>query len=335
MKQVGEEPTPFSPDAPPRAEAIAERLAAVDLEHPVLDKPAAERALHRYLTVLGRPIHPIRWMPDAEQALLAALAAWGIPRAPDDPRAAGNPFKRAAEIIEWLFDDSASQALRSRIEFRSYDAVSESEAELQGIHAAMWAWETVWLTALPAVASRLRATEIHYDTYNTYWGEIVEGASACAWNSGWMSVQAVYWAAALKVVEAHYRPAIEWRVHITVPMVDAYVAGLWLHWMGRDEVFAVPRPFLKTIEVFDVPRPFLKIIAVAGRYGSWVRAPHCADGPAVGWPDGTRYYFWRGVRVPEAIIMQPEALSAQDILRESNAEVRRCMIERIGLESAS
>ncbi|WP_075741550.1 MULTISPECIES: DUF6745 domain-containing protein [Actinoalloteichus] len=54
---------------------------------------------------------------------------------------------------------------------------------------------------------------------------------------------------------------------------------------------------------------------------------HAADGPAVVYPDGWGVYSWHGTRVPAWVIEDPtvEAISA-----ESNVEVRRCAIERIG-----
>lgn len=41
---------------------------------------------------------------------------------------------------------------------------------------------------------------------------------------------------------------------------------------------------------------------------------------------------WRGVAVTERIAFRPEALTAEEILEEPNAEVRRVMLERVGFE---
>jgi hypothetical protein len=59
--------------------------------------------------------------------------------------------------------------------------------------------------------------------------------------------------------------------------------------------------------------------------------PHCDDGPFCQWRDGSALYAVRGVRVPRWIIDYPERLSAQHIEKETNAEVRRVMMERYGL----
>jgi hypothetical protein len=42
--------------------------------------------------------------------------------------------------------------------------------------------------------------------------------------------------------------------------------------------------------------------------------------------------LWNGVEVTYQIAFQPETLTAQQALAEPNAEVRRVMVERIGLE---
>ncbi|MEV1003685.1 DUF6745 domain-containing protein [Nonomuraea sp. NPDC050202] len=58
------------------------------------------------------------------------------------------------------------------------------------------------------------------------------------------------------------------------------------------------------------------------------RRLHRADGPAVTWADGFGLYFWHGTHVPRAVI--DDSLTADEIIREPNAEIRRCAIERRG-----
>jgi hypothetical protein len=57
---------------------------------------------------------------------------------------------------------------------------------------------------------------------------------------------------------------------------------------------------------------------------------HCEDGPAVAYPDGWGVYAWHGVRVPEALIMQP--VTRETIFKETNIERRRVLFERVGSE---
>jgi hypothetical protein len=101
---------------------------------------------------------------------------------------------------------------------------------------------------------------------------------------------------------------VERCLRIYRPFIAAYEAGLWLFWVLEDSVLAVARPALKTLE---------------GQL-------HCEDGPAVSWGNGARYFFWRGVRVPEEVVVAPERLTGAEILAERNLEIQRVMLERFG-----
>jgi hypothetical protein len=48
--------------------------------------------------------------------------------------------------------------------------------------------------------------------------------------------------------------------------------------------------------------------------------------------DGWGLWHWHGVEVTEQIILKPYELKAKQALAEQNAEVRRVMVERIGME---
>jgi hypothetical protein len=82
--------------------------------------------------------------------------------------------------------------------------------------------------------------------------------------------------------------------------------GLW--WAYRDYAVLTPRP--------DVLRRDAQ-----GRL-------HCADGPAAVWPDGWMLHAWQGRAVPAALA--EGYWDADRILRESNSEIRRAAIERMG-----
>ncbi|MFC4041544.1 DUF6745 domain-containing protein [Dactylosporangium siamense] len=86
----------------------------------------------------------------------------------------------------------------------------------------------------------------------------------------------------------------------------------WWWWPFRHFVMLCPPP----AELHLEPDPRM------------LRRPHRADGPAVVWADGFGLHYWHGVHVPRAVI--DDAWSTEEILREPNAEVRRCAIERRG-----
>lgn len=95
-------------------------------------------------------------------------------------------------------------------------------------------------------------------------------------------------------------------IGIWLPFLKASEAGLWLFWVTEREIIAVPRP---------------SILVERDRL-------HCATGPAVSWPNGARYWFWRGMQVPEYLIERPHEITIGLFDREPNAELRRVMVER-------
>ena len=52
---------------------------------------------------------------------------------------------------------------------------------------------------------------------------------------------------------------------------------------------------------------------------------HCETGPSVAYPDGWKIYAWHGVRVPEDVILNKSKMTAGQIIKEPNTEIRRVM----------
>lgn len=60
---------------------------------------------------------------------------------------------------------------------------------------------------------------------------------------------------------------------------------------------------------------------------------HCVDGPAIAWRDGYCEYALNGVWMTEELVMtKAENLDSKIILKEKNAEVRREIVRKIGIE---
>lgn len=60
------------------------------------------------------------------------------------------------------------------------------------------------------------------------------------------------------------------------------------------------------------------------------RRPHCANGPSHRWRDGFEIYHWHGLRIPPEkswIITDKARITAEAIMAEENAELRRVMCE--------
>jgi hypothetical protein len=60
--------------------------------------------------------------------------------------------------------------------------------------------------------------------------------------------------------------------------------------------------------------------------------PHCQDGPFCQWRDGSALYAVHGVFTPAWIIERPDLVTAQKIDEEPNAEIRRVMVDQMGVE---
>lgn len=79
-------------------------------------------------------------------------------------------------------------------------------------------------------------------------------------------------------------------------------------------------------------------VAYVGRAPSIIKVNssgrlHCPDGPAVEYPGGGKsYYFLDGIQIDERAVMKPETVKVDDILYHSNIEVRRILIDRIGID---
>ena len=59
---------------------------------------------------------------------------------------------------------------------------------------------------------------------------------------------------------------------------------------------------------------------------------HNEHEPAIDWPDGWGVYSIHGVRVPTDVVEHPESINAARINAEPNAEVRRIMLDRFGMD---
>jgi hypothetical protein len=59
---------------------------------------------------------------------------------------------------------------------------------------------------------------------------------------------------------------------------------------------------------------------------------HHGDGPALSYPDGWGVHAWRGMPIPAEVAAQLPHLTVPQIQAESNAEVRRVMLEHFGFE---
>ena len=91
------------------------------------------------------------------------------------------------------------------------------------------------------------------------------------------------------------------------PLLDAFVCGCWLLYWTDDTLFWVAKPAIH-------------------REPGTQRLHH--DTHAALESDIVNLYFWHGVMVPAFVILKPDLITIARIDQETNAEVRRVMIER-------
>jgi hypothetical protein len=91
------------------------------------------------------------------------------------------------------------------------------------------------------------------------------------------------------------------------PLFEAFVCGGWLLYWTDDALYWVAKPTVH-------------------RDPGTQRLHH--DTHAAMESDVGNLHFWHGVRVPRFVIVRPDLITITDIDRETNAEVRRAMIER-------
>ena len=146
--------------------------------------------------------------------------------------------------------------------------------------------------------------------YDQLGGQIYGQLYGQLYKSFWGQHEA-WWTAFLlwgSQIGAHYTPVLRQRLNWWATL--ARTCGSW--W-----------PYARTCLVSDRP----SVVHTDAQYRL-----HCEDGPAMAFTDGYGLWAWHGVRISQAVIETPEALTVEQIHAERNAERRRIMIERWGWE---
>ena len=135
-------------------------------------------------------------------------------------------------------------------------------------------------------------------------------ASWCIQAGGWW-----YWSWELSWIATTFFGAVQLKKpHVqqwALPLLEAYLNGAWILYWTDDTLFWVAKPTLH-----KDPAP-------------GTRRLHHETSAALE-SDVENLFFWHGVLVPEYIVVRPDSITVEQIETETNAEVRRVMIERMG-----
>jgi hypothetical protein len=205
------------------------------------------------------------------------------------------------------------------------------QAGVKGARKPRWdrRWEAAWFAARDAIGDNERgaAWDAAYGSADAkaeaaarekLWAAALDATRWAAWSSVPAAARGAVWdhpgkpwedarigIAYLNGLAVFDHPAIAKYADIELAMLDAFEAGLFRYWITRSSVICVMQPTLSVVD----------------------DELHRADGPAVRWPTGEQYFFWRGVEVPAWAIEEPKGITDEAMRDEESENVRRAMIE--------
>ena len=186
--------------------------------------------------------------------------------------------------------------------------------------------DSVWDSVSDSVWASVSAS-VWASVSDSVWDSV----SDSVWDSVWASVSASVWASV--------------RDSVSDSVWDSVYGNHEAAWLGycdyMGEVLGVEatkklRPIMDTAEHCGWWIPYRDVCVIQDR-PSVIQLNdqgriHCEHGPAISYRSGLLdIYAIHGVRVPRQVVMEPETLTVQQIKAESNAEIRRIMIDRLGV----
>ena len=272
---------------------IRHRLSAVNLSSCWIDEAKVERALQKYLGIVRLSSRAVTWVRDGREAH-ARVARSNVSSVNDEIRA----------NLNRIFDGPL-ESEHDRWQ-KSYDAA------IAAGHGDQFEIVKTLLRGQPVRLS------IPWRLYEGVWTGDRGARTSPASSRTWQEAIDVLDKAAEAAAECAVARNHSWNVgrkgyeQVLLPFVDAYEAGLWQCWITTTEIIALARPGLQL------------------RFGQL----HSDDGPAVSWPEGEQqYFFLNGVHVPRELVeLTANEIDPRILLSERNAEVRREIVRKIGIE---
>jgi hypothetical protein len=151
-------------------------------------------------------------------------------------------------------------------------------------------------------------------------GSARDAAFIAAWNgddpameAATEAVSAAKWATVC-VNSTTSSPQHEQFCAVWMPFVDAVEARLFCYWVTTTKVIALTLPMMRIED-------------------NRLHQLHADGQPAVQWSDWECYYFWHGTEIPQKYgAVLSDNWRSQWLLKESNAELRRVLIQGIGYD---
>jgi len=246
--------------------------------------------------------------PSAEDALIRMYRQAGL----RDPRIVWCTSPLAAQLVRLVLRDSVSASVRDSVSASVRASVRASVSDSVSASVRDSVSDSVRDSVSASVSASVRAS-VSASVSASVLDSVRDSVSASVRDSVRDSIwyyhcgQAEWWLSFYDVFSGLV-PAVD-RLR---PQMDLAESCGWC-WLGRDLVLACER--------YSAVRRNAR------------GALHCPDGPAVSFPDGWSIYALNGVRMRETHISTPPEDLFEVIMRESNVEIRRELLRRMGMEN--
>ena len=196
---------------------------------------------------------------------------------------------------------SLESSVRSSLDSSLWSSVESSLGSF--LHSSLWSSLelSLWSSLGSALASSLDSS-LGSSLWSSFWGQ-----HEVSWSA--------FYSFCASELGVTYDAAGSEKLGLWQSIAES--CGWWYPYRGL--VVACERPTAVHMEPTGT---------VDGWLGTGTYRLHNDTGPALAFGDGWSVWAINGVRVPQAVVESPETITPEMILAESNAEVRRVMIER-------
>ncbi|MBU2670872.1 hypothetical protein KOI35_45960 [Actinoplanes bogorensis] len=291
------------------AAAVEDQWLAAALETTPADRPAAEAGVREAYRLAGRPEpEQIFWLGSPRAGAVAAALLAG---APAEGPAWVHEVHDALLTQGWSPRPSPGGSVRRQVRTEPWAAARERVSTVLG--AEGWAQlgaaagRRSWALVMDRVAGRLRL-RLGEDLTADLPTDLARAARSRLLDAVYGQHDGV-WLATFEAAD-RLQPDAALMTGLSGLAAVARHSGWW--WAGSQFAILTERP--TSLSRDNVGRL------------------HRGDGPAMAYPDGYALWAWRGMPIPTALAAELPTLTADRITAETNAELRRVMLEHFGYD---
>jgi len=279
------------------------------------DRPKAEAAISKMYQFIGKPQPKFIWCDSPATCILARLVLqeW-LKTAKDESSLWSSLESSLGSSLRSSLWSSLGSSLESSLESSLWSSLRSSLGS--SLRSSLWSSlgssleSSLWSSLRSSLWSSL-GSSLESSLRSSLWSSLGSSLESSL-RSSWWGQQEQYWIGFYRFMELHlkitYDPQksehLGWWQDITES------ANWWFPYEGY--CFVSERPIRCAIDE--------------------ERRLHHESLAAMEFKDGWKVYAYHGVTVSAQVIETPETITIEQIKKEENAEVRRCMVERMGWE---